>query len=840
MQSTCHVDPYGELPRILVPHGHLTTARPAIEWESSLHDGDTGDREVELRLTLMPDPDAEALADVGPTRTSGPRLASGVVQIPAERIVWLWLRERRTASEPWSSWNRRETPLFFRPLPEGPRRVWVYDLRPTYALTPRRAFEEAHLVAALQGIVNWEHPRLFLRFLPIDSWWLDALRESEGWLRNSELIELATPEELVACFRDDLEGVVVWDSAVAATSNVASTIAGVEHLLPVCEDSAPDSLWQRIVCAGSKLPVRRDLRGLFTGQGTLPDSDTPSSGSAKCDAYLWAMEQFLATGRCDPTQQGYFLDAWWIRDPSPGKDFSNHTLTNHDYIISRRGFFWDLNVWPDEAPVDNPAQRPGTDRETLLKILDCARRQTAGHAMIRIAGFNPWAFKYTDYPGAGGANDGVQTEWETVKIASEHDALIDADALHIAGLANASFYRHFPLPDYLVQGPAPTPHSLRRRGCLDERGNVIPRNFILHYVGDYDSAAWTLSQLIPRWNASERGSTLLSWAINPNLAERAAPVFEYLYRTRTARDSFQAGDSGAGYVNPTGLLPPRSLSGLDSGAALWKRHCATFYRRHNLTVTGFIINARSGRMTPEAERMFADFSPDGIVVRDPHAGVRLEGNLPVIPMRNEGLPASNAGESARILLNYEGPADGRHPTFLTCRSVIARPEFYKEIENYLAAHRPGDRFLILDPREFFYLLRAWLGGENTHRATFLFDTLPRPIPGADAVSFEVGIRNDGWDTWDCVGPEGVCLAAEFTPDGERHSPARFALAHAVAPGAAAVVSLNISIPAEAQSGERGGNGGFLRIELLRGNADWFEGKGTLPLLLPVHFPEKAL
>lgn len=834
MSYSFNSDPRAELPRILAPQGHLTTARPAIEWESALHHADSDEREVELRLTLLPDPDSVPLARVGPIRNSAPRLPSGTLQIPAEQVVWLWLRERQTASQPWTSWNPLPTPLFFRPLPDGPRRVWVYDLRPTYALAPPRAFEEAHLVAALQGIVNREHPRLFLRFLPIDSWWLDALRESEGWLRNSELIEITTPEELIACFRDDIKGVVVWDSAVPATSNVASTIAGVEGLLPVCEDTATDSLWQRLVCAGPRLSVRRDLRGLFTGKGTLPDSDTHSTGSAKCDAYLWAMEQFLATGRCDPTQQGYFLDAWWIRDPAPGKDFSNHTLTNHDYIISRRGFFWDLDVWPDEAPVDDPAQRPGTDRETLLKILHCARRQTAGRAMICIAGFNPWAFKYTDYPGAGGTHDGVQTEWETVKIASEFDALIDADALHIAGMANASFYRHFPLPDYLVQGPAPTPTSLRRRGCMDKQGYVIPRNYILHYVGDYDSAAWTLTQLTPRWNTPERGTTPLSWAVNPNLAERAAPVFEYLYRTRTARDSFQAGDSGAGYVNPTGLLPPRTLSGLDSGAALWKRHCAAFYRRHNLTVTGFIINARSGRMTPEAERMFADFSPDGIVVRDPHAGIHLEGNLPVIPMRNEGLPAPNAVESARILLNYEGPADGGHPTFLTCRSVIARPEFYKEIDDYLAAHRPGNRFLILDPREFFYLLRVWLGGENTQRATFLFDTLPRPISGAGAVSFDVGIRNDGWDTWDCAGPGAVSLAVEFTHDGERHSPARFALPHPVAPGAAAVVSLEVFIPVEGESS------GFLRIELLRGNAEWFEGKGTLSLLLPVPFPEKVL
>ena len=36
------------------------------------------------------------------------------------------------------------------------------------------------------------------------------------------------------------------------------------------------------------------------------------------------------------------------------------------------------------------------------------------------------------------------------RIASQFDALVDADALHLSGMANASFYQHYPLSEYLV------------------------------------------------------------------------------------------------------------------------------------------------------------------------------------------------------------------------------------------------------------------------------------------------------------------------------------------------------------------------------------------------------
>jgi hypothetical protein len=49
--------------------------------------------------------------------------------------------------------------------------------------------------------------------------------------------------------------------------------------------------------------------------------------------------------------------------------FHVRSPVNHDYFISQRAFFWDLSVWDDEAPNDDPSQPLGTDLNTLMKIL---------------------------------------------------------------------------------------------------------------------------------------------------------------------------------------------------------------------------------------------------------------------------------------------------------------------------------------------------------------------------------------------------------------------------------------------------------------------------------------
>ena len=88
---------------------------------------------------------------------------------------------------------------------------------------------------------------------------------------------------------------MVYDPEVPATSCIASTAAGCDDLLPVRFSRATNSMFA-LLTGKLGLPVRLwlvnpDGTPKFTGKGLIPDLNEPSSGSAKNDAYRWAIRQ---------------------------------------------------------------------------------------------------------------------------------------------------------------------------------------------------------------------------------------------------------------------------------------------------------------------------------------------------------------------------------------------------------------------------------------------------------------------------------------------------------------------------------------------------------------------
>ena len=117
-------------------------------------------------------------------------------------------------------------------------------------------------------------------------------------LADYRLQRIASIQEVIKTFRPSFRGVVSYDTNVPSTSNVASTIAGVENLACLRFDPSPGSLYDQLVNRGPKLPVairlyRPDGTSLFTGRGIIPGTNTPSTGTPKCDAYTWAKEKDL-------------------------------------------------------------------------------------------------------------------------------------------------------------------------------------------------------------------------------------------------------------------------------------------------------------------------------------------------------------------------------------------------------------------------------------------------------------------------------------------------------------------------------------------------------------------
>jgi hypothetical protein len=575
-----------------------------------------------------------------------------------------------------------------------------------------RAWDYVHAVAALQGIVNRDAPRLYLRFVEnggrnIDDYWLDRMSERGQWLAGRRRVKLADMDSLIRKYRRSIKGVVVYDPKVPATSNIASTIAGVESLIPVRFDPEPESMYSRLV-GGMRLPivrrlVREDGSSIFTGAGTIPETNMPSIGSAKCDAYRWLIAKYVETGKVDAGYGAYYIDAYWIKAVKHFPAPNHHTLTNHDYFIAKKAFFFDLDVWDDESPVDDPGAKHGTDAETIRALLLAAYKQAGKDRMIHIGGFTPWAYKYTDARGAGGTMGGVATEWKYAEIASAYNAFMDADAFGLGAMANASFYMHFPLAKQYPQSWV-TRKELMDRGYLTQDGKVAfnDRQFMIFYVGDWDAAAWVYQHMPIVWDHPDRGKIPLMWCVSPVLERRAPMAMDYLRRTATRNDYFAAADNGAGYINPGMLQEPRPISGLPSGLDAWARHCKPLYEAWGITISGFVIDGNAPGLNSKGLDCYASFSPNGIVPqRIPPSLSLLHGRMPVL--RADYDLGDAADKAANIILER---VKVRQVPFHWFRAILKSPDWYIQVYDRVRASNP--KVELLDAPTFFELYRVYL------------------------------------------------------------------------------------------------------------------------------------
>ncbi|HAZ62397.1 MAG TPA: hypothetical protein DCZ72_02125 [Armatimonadetes bacterium] len=599
-----------------------------------------------------------------------------------------------------------------------------------------RFWEEFHLLAGLQGLVNRESAQLWLRaYQAWDDYWWDKLRAPEQWLAGREVVEESDLDALLARYADYYAGAVVYDPDLLASSNLASTVAGAERLLPIRYNPAPDSLYTRLVASG-RIPVGRDLRGV---------------ASTKTEAYRWLIDNYLAPGKTNPTVLAYYLDQYWLT--AQGASNQAATLPNHDFFIARGALFFDLLPWNDEAPIDDPEQTIGADHATMNEILRTAYEQNGGQ-MIHVGGFVPWAFKYTDWGPAGGGHPPVPTEWHYAEILSAYNAYMDADALGPCTLVNASCYQHFPLLDHYPQPPKPDDRQLRARGLLDENGVVAEGNYVSFYVGDYDSAAWLYQMFPARWDHPDRGKVPLGWAINPNLADRMAPALHYARLSASPLDWFTTGDSGAGYLNPGNLQEPRPYSGLPSGLDAWVAHNQRYLPRWDLSLVGFVIDGYARGLDADGFRAYERFAPDGIVPQKvERSGVF--GKMPFVRMRADldGPPADAAAAIAPSL-RPEGW------DFAVYRTILKDPGWHNEFVEALINARHDARVRVVDPYTLLALVKRYEQNKAKHVL------VPWPFPEISWPSNGLEVRPVADGPYERVSVDRQIALRQRAPEGQ--------------------------------------------------------------------------
>lgn len=663
--------------------------------------------------------------------------------------------------------------------------IYHVDLRYTENLSKTDCYDIRHTAVCLQGLVNRESPRVFLSFCNADIKWLDRIRETGGLCDGWEVRTL-TFNQLFTIFRHYINGVILYDpnpdTGAISTSLVATSAAGIEGGIALRND--PTSSTYSYLVNTLRLPVIINLSGKFTGSGTIWGTTTASTGSAKCDAYIWAKQKYIDTGKCDPTVLTYTLDLVGIKQD--GRAYSQ--LANLDYAVSKKGFCFELSPWGDEEPSDDLNQPLGTDLNTFEAILDACNKQTGNSQMIKICGFPNWHIKYTNYANIGGSHEPVATEWQIVSLCSAYNAYLEADAPSPNYVDNASFYAGL-LPGlesrHYVQNPAPTYNDMVSRGLIDSSGKVVSGNYMALCMSDYDQASWVLYILANDggvFDDTAKQSVYCNWGVDPNAVDRASVAMDYMYRHKTNKDFFIGWDSGAGYINPTQLYGTRSPSGYASGVDLWRKHCSKYYRAMDYSITGWVFDGAYTTTTTDC-LFYSRFSGDGLGVWPP-VGFTT-------PVLQNNVAISKVSSS---IINY---SSGVHFAWYRVNAQESPTDLKALVDSYASS---GHNHQFLDAYTYYYLLRYYLGGSNNYRETWVSENTPRVAKCGQKYNVSVTVRNDGWDTWSEANGYrlGYALVSkDATPayaDYDSHGRYTIPSGRSIAPGQSVTFTVNVVVP----------------------------------------------
>lgn len=546
-----------------------------------------------------------------------------------------------------------------------------------------RGWDEAMAVVSLQGLINRSGPALYVLSPPRDGaaaertrtqYWLDLLSQDGGWLADRAQTDVRGLDALIALAGPRLKGVVIWDPAVPATVNVATTIAGVRDAVVMSPELAASTPGAR------RLPIIEDLRGRFTGAET---------GSAKNDAYRWAIREYLAKGLCSSHYLALQHDAWNTR--ARGQiDY----VVNRDRAIRERAFTFDLSPWGDETPADDRHQRLGLDLETYHLLLAENLRQSAGRHLTELAGFFVFN-KYSNWDGNVSRHEPVPTEWETVRTISPYNVYqntVTGDAY------NQSLHIHAPRQ--------PLKQDRRAHSRTPE-----DKTYLCILMADYDSTA-VLYDTLPRvWDDPNRGKVPLAWGINPNLLEAYPDLIAHFYRTLTPADTITADAGAAGYINPSRIRPEY--------LPLFTEHNRRYFQEADLTIAPMVLDW----VAPDAaiKDAFAAFSPDGYgaMVWDMHTNSgrgpdpHVWRGMPVLNLLNHANEFPGPKKTAEIIAEAIAQQAGGLPGFYFFRIVWTSPTQILDMLEELRRQQPALNFEVIDVHTFYALARQKLTASPT-------------------------------------------------------------------------------------------------------------------------------
>lgn len=564
---------------------------------------------------------------------------------------------------------------------KAPNTIYYYTIKDE---SGKSCYDDSIAVACFQGILNKNSAVLWTNAQNkklIDNW-KETLSSENRWLTGKKWVKINTLDELREFAGKKVKGAVIWDPAVPATVNVATTIAGVEDLVVLSPEMAEKYLdsW--------RLTVKHDLRGKFTGSET---------GSAKNDAYRWAVREYLAKGKCSNKFMFLYEDSWF-KEPN---DYRITYAQIRDWAIANKGFVFDLSPWGDETPQDDPSQPLGTDLATYELILKTQLNQTNGKCFTEMVGF----FNFAKYSSDGGGNHApIPTEWRTVALITPYNCFQNTLAI---SCYNQSFHKYFNFK------------NLKQKIDKNPKVKLENKTYICIFMADYDSTT-TIYEFLPKvWADPRRGNMPLSWGINPNLADTYPDIISYYYETATPNDYFVADATCAGYFNPT-RIDPKYMD-------LFVKHNQKYYKKLDMNISPMVLDVQMP--TPLVKDAFTKFSKTGMgltVSEDTYHSLKkvqpeIWKDMPIVALDSlmdyllQGDFEKNKDYREFTQWFYDTylkQNDGSSPSFYYLRTVWTSPsQVIAGIEATQKAY-PNANFEIVDPYTFFNLQREYYKTKN--------------------------------------------------------------------------------------------------------------------------------
>jgi hypothetical protein len=149
------------------------------------------------------------------------------------------------------------------------------------------------------------------------------------------------------------------------------------------------------------------------------------------------------------------------------------------------------------------------------------------------------------------------------------------------------------------------------------------------------------------------------------------------------------------------LQEPRPISGFPSGVQAWEKHCKPYYRRWDLSVTGFIIDGYAPGLNKKGLDAYASFSPNGIVPQK-ISPTQLVNNMPVL----RAGPDVNDSDPMQAAKNIVKSVNANSLPFQWFRNILKSPSWYVKVVDELQAL--DSSIELLDAPTFFELYRIYL------------------------------------------------------------------------------------------------------------------------------------